>query len=184
MKIGEQTWMAENLNFEMADSYCYKDSACYCNKYGRLYTWAAANSACPEGWHLPSETEWNALFRVVEKRTSIGTSLKSASGWNGDEGLDSFGFCALPAGERYINHIELRERDGRRFIDDRPEYRAEGGGAYFWGSTEKRDSKDDQWYSVRLDEYKVFATSDSDRYLDCRPHCYRNYAYSIRCLKD
>ena len=177
--------MAENLNFEMADSYCYSDSASYCNKYGRLYTWADANSACPKGWHLPSETEWKTLFRVVEKRTSISWALRSSSGWgNNHKSLDPFGFSALPAGERYINHIELRERDGSKFTDSWPEYRAEGGGAYFWGSTEKRDSKDDQWYSVRLDEYKVFATSDSDRYLDCRPHCYRNYAYSIRCLKD
>lgn len=184
VKIGEQTWMAENLNFEMADSYCYSDSASYCNKYGRLYTWAAVNSACPEGWHLPSETEWNALFRVVEKRTSISWALRSASDWDRNKSVNPFGFSALPAGERYINHFELRERDGRRFIDDRPEYRAGGSGTRFWGSTEKRDPKDDQWYSVRLDEYKVFATSDSDRYLDCRPHCYRNYAYSIRCLKD
>ncbi|WP_290947518.1 FISUMP domain-containing protein [Fibrobacter sp.] len=40
--IGSQTWMAENLNYETANSYCYNDSAKYCNKYGRLYTWAAA----------------------------------------------------------------------------------------------------------------------------------------------
>ena len=130
--------MAENLNFEMANSYCYKDSASYCNKYGRLYTWAAANSACPEGWHLPSETEWNALFRVVEKRTSISWALRSSSDWgNNHKSLDPFGFSALPAGKRYINHIELRERDGSKFTDSWPEYRAEGGGAYFWGSTEK-----------------------------------------------
>ena len=40
--IGEQTWMAENLNFDSPDSYCYNKTQDSCAKYGRLYTWAAA----------------------------------------------------------------------------------------------------------------------------------------------
>ena len=40
--IGSQTWMAQNLNYETVNSYCYRDSASNCTKYGRLYTWAAA----------------------------------------------------------------------------------------------------------------------------------------------
>ena len=40
--IGSQTWMAENLNYETTDSYCYNDIASNCTKFGRLYIWAAA----------------------------------------------------------------------------------------------------------------------------------------------
>ena len=87
-KIGGQVWMAENLNYETPNSYCYNDSAEYCEKYGRLYTIAAAvdsigtfsstgkgcglgvkcslegtvRGACPSGWHLPDADEWKALF--------------------------------------------------------------------------------------------------------------------------
>ena len=174
VKIGSQTWMAENLNFEMANSYCYKDSASYCNKYGRLYTWAAANSACPKGWHLPSETEWKTLFRVVDKRTSIGTSLKSASGWNGDEGLDSFGFSALPAGKRRIEYINGRESNGRKFTDRRIRYSEEGGVANFWGSTEAKDSENREAYMVYLSSKRENAGFFGDK----------EYAYSVRCLRD
>ena len=42
VKIGDQTWMAENLNYKTESSFCYNDSTEYCETYGRLYTWAAA----------------------------------------------------------------------------------------------------------------------------------------------
>ncbi|WP_242202965.1 FISUMP domain-containing protein [Aestuariivivens insulae] len=62
--IGEQTWFAENLNYDTLDnlSTCYDDNSDNCFIYGRLYTGDAAQTACPEGWHLPSKEEWDTLI--------------------------------------------------------------------------------------------------------------------------
>ncbi|HPS72367.1 MAG TPA: FISUMP domain-containing protein [Bacteroidales bacterium] len=59
--LGTQTWMIENLNYEIKGSTCYDNSSDNCSKYGRLYTWNQANKACPKGWHLPSFEEWDQL---------------------------------------------------------------------------------------------------------------------------
>ena len=96
VRIGSQTWMAENLNRNTTDSRCYRDSSSYCEKYGRLYTYDAAMSACPNGWHLPSEAEWSTLENYVGGRSTAGTKLKSATYWNG---TDEYGFSALPGGQ-------------------------------------------------------------------------------------
>ena len=99
VKIGDQVWMAENLNFETDSSYCYNDSAKYCAKYGRLYEWSAAMEACPSGWHLPDTAEWRTLLDAAGGDSIAGTMLKSTSGWNSDgNGTDDFGFTVLPAG--------------------------------------------------------------------------------------
>ena len=99
VKIGDQVWMAENLNFETDSSYCYNDSAEYCAKYGRLYEWSAAMDACPSGWHLPDTAEWRTLLDAAGGDSIAGMKLKSTSGWNSDgNGTDDFGFTVLPAG--------------------------------------------------------------------------------------
>ncbi|SHM35375.1 major paralogous domain-containing protein [Fibrobacter sp. UWR3] len=155
--IGIQTWMAQNLNYETANSYCYKDSASNCTKYGRLYTWAAATTACPEGWHLPTEEEFETLFTAVGGQSTAGKVLKSTSGWDSScNGSDAFAFSALPAG--------LRLSYG--------EYSGEGIRVGFWSSTE---GGSDDAYDMYLH------CDDSGAYL-CNDG--KNYGFSVRCLKD
>jgi uncharacterized protein (TIGR02145 family) len=126
--IGTQTWMVENLDYAVDGSKCYYNDPANCVKYGRLYEWATAmalsancNSTncasqisakhrgiCPVGWHIPTNAEWDKLFRYADgtSGTSIlydsetaGRYLKSRNGWNnGGNGEDTYGFAALPGG--------------------------------------------------------------------------------------
>jgi len=102
VKIGGVTWMAENLNIETADSWCYGNSPNSCAKYSRLYTWAAAKSACQSiGMRLPTNAEWDALVTAAGGENTAGKKLKSKSGWyNNGNGTDDFQFSALPGGLR------------------------------------------------------------------------------------
>jgi len=63
---GGLTWMTQNLNIDVPDSWCYDDEPANCSKYGRLYTWEAAKRACAslgQGWRLPTDEEWEELAR-------------------------------------------------------------------------------------------------------------------------
>ena len=183
--IGTQTWMAENLNYGTANSDCYNDNSANCTKYGRLYTWAAAmdsagtwstngkgcgyektcsptypvRGVCPEGWHLPNQTEWNALFAAIGGQSTAGQKLKAASGWISFSGItneDAFGFSALPAGVRYS-------------LGD---YYYEGYYANFWSSTEYGSD-----YAYGMDLYYNGGNAnlgDYDKYV----------GFSVRCVKD
>ncbi len=151
--------MVENLNYETENSYCYNDSAKYCAKYGRLYTWAAATTACPTGWHLPTKKEFETLFTAVGGKSIAGQKLKSATGWTAYGGItneDAFAFSALPAGYR----------------TDYGNYYYEGDYAYFWSCTE-----DDSNYAYFM--YLYYGNDSA--YLD---YYYKDYGFSVRCLKD
>jgi len=99
VKIGKQTWMAENLNIDLPGSKCYDNNHFNCMKYGRLYNWETAKKACPKGWHLPSDGELMTLGEFIGGEKMAGKTLKASSGWNEDgNGTDNFGFSALPGG--------------------------------------------------------------------------------------
>lgn len=58
-KFGNQLWMVENLNFKSPNSKVYDNKEENAAKYGRLYNYQDAMKACPAGWVLPSEIDWN-----------------------------------------------------------------------------------------------------------------------------
>lgn len=157
VKIGDQTWMAENLDYKTGNSWCYDNNSSNCNKYGRLYDWKTAMNACPNGWHLPNDGEWNTLWTAVGGTNTAGTKLKSKNGWNSNgNGTDSFGFAVLPAG--------YRNYDGRFF--------GEGDYAYFWSSAGSSSYYAYYW-SFRYNGGRVFRGYDG-----------KDYGFSVRCLWD
>lgn len=195
VKFGNQWWMAENLNYAdsakttslKGKSWCYGDEPENCAKYGRLYTWAAAidsvalatdsenpqdcgymrssknilpdvvHGICPDGWHLPDYRDFSKMLVDVGGYSIAGTLLKSQSGWNeGGNGTDAFGFKVLPAGIRF--------GDGA--------FEGIGYGTDFWSATE---SDLEQAFSLYASyEYEYSGVMDYGK----------NYAFSIRCVKD
>lgn len=158
-------WFAENLDYvdsTLEDgSWCYNDNKDSCKTYGRLYTWEAANKACPEGWRLPTQEDWNSLYSVVSDRIEpAGTKLKTIDHWQNSEGVlqgtNRFGFYGLPAGRK----------------------NAEGGWlptgkfAYFWTSS---DSTSELAYGWQL-------THETDA-LNYGVY-YKDHGMSVRCVVE
>jgi len=178
VKIGKQTWMAENLNFktgrymccEKFSDPCYDYEACYgadddnCRKYGRLYNWETAMQACPAGWRLPSVADWDSLARSVGgHRHKKGVwkvnnkKLKSKDGWiDGGNGTDDYGFSALPGG----------------FGGGSGHFRGIGTEAVWW-SAEEDDA-----------DYANSRGIDHKDTMLIRWNGYKMYLQSVRCVKD
>ncbi|MDR1830078.1 MAG: fibrobacter succinogenes major paralogous domain-containing protein [Candidatus Fibromonas sp.] len=193
VKIGKQVWFAENLNYNVSGSMCYDNSESNCNTYGRLYNWATAmglplscNSSdclrqiksphkgiCPDGWHIPSEADWDKLYRFVDGTSgtssrytspTAGKYLKAKSGWSEDgNGTDKFGFSALPGGYGYS--------------DGSFSYVGYYGG--WWSAKETKLEVTNGIYRFGHDRY-----IDYEYDIAFEQGSYKDHLFSVRCLQD
>lgn len=193
-----QVWMAENLNYSdsvrtpslKGKSWCYRDSAKYCEVSGRYYTWAAAidsvalvsdtvapldcgygktcelgeqriQGICPDGWHLPNRDEWGWLSVYLGNAGVAGDTLKALTGWDyagteNNNGVDAYGFTALPTGRR------VSETSWRNIGSD----------VYYWTSQEE-DAYEAQYSNMNNQYTKFYLYQGS-----------KTYGQSVRCVKD
>jgi len=190
VKIGDQCWMAENLRYNAVGSTCNPDNPA--SIYGRLYNWetlmngeassdnhpSGVKGICPEGWHLPSYSEWNALEIALglsvedliasSFRGTHGIELKSTTGWSpivssygyqfDTNGTNSFCFNAFPAG-RYLagNYHHL------------------GKMAFFASSTENNPATSSTFKGRTMSYYEDGVGNSS---------LAKVYSVSCRCVKD
>ena len=176
--IGKQTWMAENLKLRTDDSWCYDDNELMCEKYGRLYTWAAAmgyprrynhekpdeqyprKKVCPDGFRIPTESDFETLFAYVKDASElISTTL-----WGDYNGSDKYGFNALPAGFR-VDEL-LPDCDGEYSDCITEYYHRLGEVADFW--TSNNLGKTVQLYMKSRNIWNAN----------------KSYGRSVRCIKD
>ncbi len=195
VKIGDQWWMAENLNYDPGQggsgssaydwSWCYDDDPSNCAKYGRLYTWAAAMDSattycgfgksctathpvqgiCPSGWHLPDTTDWHDLIVAAGGQYSAGAKLKSTSGWEND---------------RWGNDGNGTDAFGfsalpSGYMSRSGDYHTAGGYAYIWSSFE---------YITGLVAYEMGLRCTGASAYAYIERGNEESGYAVRCLKD
>lgn len=182
--IGDQCWMMENLkvtHYRNGDpipnvtdwsewsvlttgAYCeYDNDSANVATYGRLYNWYAVDDSrniAPEGWHVPTDAEWQTLVDYLGGYDVSGGKMKEAgtAHWIPPNvgATNESGFTALPGGHRYT--------DG--YFYNLGYY------AIFWSSSES--SSYSAWY----------------RYLHCqhsavyRDYDYKYHGFSVRCVRD
>ncbi len=166
VKIGEQVWMAQNLNYIDTAKAIFKDSSwCYdnnprnCTLAGRLYTWTVAkDSLCPEGYHLPDTTEWNTLFASVGGTANAGIVLRSILGWDSVNGTNDYGFSAVAVGERYHSGS----------------FDSEGTKAFIWTATALPEESENSAYAAYFVENATVSFKKN----------FKDNGASVRCLKD
>lgn len=159
IKVAEMTWFARNLNFETPHSFCYGGDEANCARYGRLYRWEAALSACPTGWHLSTELEWQALElalglpdKDLEKEGNRGSQEGGRLKAGGDSGFD-----AQLGGWR-------KSEDGK--------YEALDRAAALWTASESSPQR--AWHrDVDVGDNQIW-----------RSPVIKPYALSVRCVKN
>lgn len=121
--LGGAVWFSTNARYAAAGATCNSNdpyAATGCQGYGRFYTYAlAVAEACPTGWHVASQLDWEALATLAGGSSLAGATLKSTSGWTTGNGIDSFNFKVMAAGSAASPAL--------------------GAEAYFWTSTATTD---------------------------------------------
>ncbi len=158
VKIGNQIWMAENLTYLRG----YLQGRAWYRNGTMFYTWSAAMEACPDGWRLPSVSDWKELFKFVSGSDNIYSNgkatrvLKCKEGWglprDDGNGTDDYGFCGSPEGLIFYSDNTLMNV---------------GGAAYFWTSR--------SGYAI------IFPMASS--YGGVEPFS-EDYGFSVRCIRD
>lgn len=189
IQVGGQHWMAANLAWlpEVSPSSAGSDSLplyyVYSYEgtdaaeamatgnfqdYGVLYNWTAALTACPEGWHLPSDMEWMILEKTLgmydtwitgwRPSGEVDRKLKSMTGWKRDgNGDNSSGFDIPPAGCRLSNQTGFAGTEGQVF---------------FWTSTPENPAK--AWTRSL-----AYLSLGVNRVTEAR-----DYGFSVRCIRN
>lgn len=162
VKIGEQVWMGENLNYKTDEgSFAYEDDEKLAEVYGRLYTYETALEICPSGWHLPGDDEWDVLIEYLEGEDIAGARLKETGTdhWLNTRDLvtNESGFTALPGGIR----SEIGGFEGM------------GEGGCWWSL-----SADPVLFYILFDTEEGIMKEEADGYED------QNLSFSVRCIKD
>lgn len=189
VKIGSQYWMASNLittRYSDGSEITYMESSAewsavgdskeggYCfykaddamkEKFGLLYNWHAVNSGklCPEGWHVPSLSEYNMLFDELGGMDFAGEAMKSSHMWRDYrneekpeyQGTGDDGFNALPGGYRTDNGV----------------YSNEGKYGYWWCSSAEDEFSGEAVYVYFNRPSAVLITP------------FMRTGYSVRCIK-
>ena len=164
VQIGEQVWMAQNLNYKSdMQSLCFDNDDNNCAKWGRLYTWEKALTVCPDGWRLPDTSDYFDLLKYVDENNGdleLGESLESLeTGY-----YDIFGFSIL-FGSGYAPGGVTFNKGGKT-----------NGDAYFWTSSEAKNFSPEEYAIMRGLWYSdgIFGI------LDWR----KEDGLAVRCLKD
>jgi hypothetical protein len=201
VEIGEQVWMAQNLDYHGSDGYL---GLCYgaeprknimkvenCKKYGRLYDWAEAGQACPEGWHLPSDKEWQILVDFAGGYEVAGKKLKSKSGWTEydfsrkspkspkckwteqtEKQIDNRGRVISPAVVTEYNECATDEYGFSALPGGRGYFNFVGDDGYWWSATEDNNS---DAYIRNMNYIESYVRSPTfDKFI----------LFSVRCVKD
>lgn len=156
IKIGDQVWMSENLNYKSKESWCYDNKPENADIHGRLYKYKSALKSCPDGWHLPSDQEW--------KKLEISLGMKSD--------VDETGWRGTSPGQGF-----LLKKEGKTGFN------AELSGCTLWGNFDGMYNIGYYWTSTKYGS-RVLIRILKQRASIKRVARQKKYGYSVRCIKD